>query len=241
MLVWMHGGGDLDSDDPLLQKLATELRISIVNVDYRLAPEFPFPTGLNDSYEALKWASMHAPELNADITKGFILGGISAGANFTAVLAHCARDDPILHGKLTGQLLLLPTVVHADAVPEQYKSELLSMEQNKDAPLLGKSLMNTIYNLYGITDPADPKMSPLLFPSHKNLPPAHIQVCGWDPVRDEALLYEKVLKEQSVKTSLEVYPGVPHGFHVIFPTLAQSIKWEEDVRKGIRWLLSASS
>ncbi|TFY78743.1 hypothetical protein EWM64_g5265 [Hericium alpestre] len=79
LLYWVHGGGwmfgNLDNDDFLLRLVCVELRISVVNIEYRLAPQHLFPTGLNDCYEGLKWAASHPEVLSASTEKGFILGG----------------------------------------------------------------------------------------------------------------------------------------------------------------------
>ncbi|EMD41269.1 hypothetical protein CERSUDRAFT_42664 [Gelatoporia subvermispora B] len=203
----------------------------------RLAPEHQFPTGLNDAYAGLKWAADNTSILSVDLAKGFIVGGASAGAQFTTVLTHRARDDPFFSArKPTGQVLQCPCLIHPEVVPEKYKSELLSMEQNAKAIGISKELVYEFYETYG-APPDDPECSPLLYTSHRNLPPAFIQVTGLDPVRDDALLYGRLLKESDVPTKIEVYPGVPHLFPFWFPTIGQAKKWEEDLEDGLRWLL----
>ncbi|KAJ7110518.1 Alpha/Beta hydrolase protein [Mycena epipterygia] len=241
ILVWLHGGGwasgDLDIDDYHLRIISVDFRLSIVNVDYRLAPEHPFPAGLNDSYAALKWTATHAADISGSLAKGFLVGGASAGANYAAALAHRARDDPFFaERKLTGHILQVPMVLHPAAYPEELKPELLSIEQNKDAPVITRANIDFFLDCLRV-DPSDPEFSSLLL-SHKNLSPAYIQVSGLDPLRDEGILYEKQLRESNVKTRLDVYPGVPHAFHVSFPQLAASQKWEADFRAGLGWLLS---
>ncbi|KAK7035484.1 hypothetical protein VNI00_011777 [Paramarasmius palmivorus] len=244
LLFWLHGGvppgfilGSADMDDYKMRILSVEHRVSVVNLDYRLAPEHPFPTGVNDSFTALKYVASHPAEFSASLDKGFIVGGGSAGGNLAAALAHLARDDPFFKDKpLTGQALVVPMVIHKDAYPEKYKSSLLSLEQNKDAPTLSLESINFMLKLYQ-APPTDTRVSPLLLSSHRGLPPAFIQVAGLDPLRDEGLLYEKLLKEAGVRTRLEVYPGVPHGFSLI-PQLKQSVKFADDWNKGLRWLLN---
>jgi acetyl esterase/lipase len=116
-------------EEERLINLAIASRISVLNVDYRLAPENPFPVGLNDSYTALKWVWLsfslpstganvhrkgiaHAKDsLKADLAKGLIVGGPSSGGNFAASIAIMARDDPSFPGKITGQLLQIPNVI----------------------------------------------------------------------------------------------------------------------------------
>ncbi|KAJ7473591.1 Alpha/Beta hydrolase protein [Mycena galericulata] len=245
LMVWLHGGGwmigNIELDDYQLRTICVELQISILNVEYRLAPEHPHPTGLNDCYSALKWAANSASLLSADLQKGFLLCGLSAGGNLAAIVAHRARDDPFFKNKkLTGQLLQVPPVVHPDAVPEKYKSRLLSFEQNKDAPLMTAKDGLLCYHLLG-GSPTDPEVSPLLYPSHAGLPPAFIQVCGLDPLRDDGLLYEALLREDGVETQIIAYPGVPHGFQVLLPGLKMAKKWEQDFKAGIRFLLDGDT
>ncbi|EMD36107.1 hypothetical protein CERSUDRAFT_116010 [Gelatoporia subvermispora B] len=242
LLYWMHGGGcclgTIESDDYLLRILCVEHQISIVNVDYRLAPEYKFPTGLDDAYAGLKWAASHTSLLSASLSQGFIVGGTSAGGNLSAVMTHRARDDPFFSDKkITGQILMMPTVLHPDGYPDEYKSELLSFDQNWDAPLLSRADVRMLFGWIGAPNPRDPNISPLLYPSHKDLPPAYFQVCGLDPLRDEGLLYEKILKEAGVRTRLDIYPGVPHTFYLFTPDIKQAVKLEKDLNDGIRWLL----
>ncbi|KAJ6506750.1 Alpha/Beta hydrolase protein [Mycena sanguinolenta] len=243
VLVFFHGGGwvlgDLDTDDFNLRILSVELRLAIVNVDYRLAPEFPFPTGLNDCYAALKWTVENCKAIRGSLSKGFIVGGTSAGANLTAAVTHRAVKDPFFEKHpITGHVLQIPGVVHPAAYPPQYASELLSFNQNADAPILSKAATEFFYRCLG-GSPTDPELSPLLA-DHKGLPPAYFQVCGLDPLRDEGLLYERLLREQGVSTRLDIYPGVPHGFHAFAGKIAATEKWEADLRAGLKWILAST-
>lgn len=97
---------------------------------------------------------------------------------------------------------------------------------------------STITDLYGGT-PTDKRLSPLLFEPHANLADkAFFAVCGWDPRRDEALLFEQILREANVQTKLHVYPGLPHGFWTTCPDLPVSKSWEKDLVRGVEWLLN---
>ncbi|KAJ7171730.1 Alpha/Beta hydrolase protein [Mycena crocata] len=244
LMLWLHGGGwvngNQDLDDYQLRAICVELQISIVNVDYRLAPEHPHPTPLNDCYSALKWAAESTQALCADLKKGFIIAGLSAGGHLAAVIAHRARDDPFFRDRgITGQILQVPAVINPNAVPEKYKSLLLSHEQNKNAPGLStERLMWSFSQLGGL--PTDPEVSPLLHPSHKGLAATVIQACGMDPLRDEALLYGAILESEGVKTKITGYPGVLHAFQYTFPHLKVAAKWEQDYRSGLRWLLDGA-
>ncbi|EMD36096.1 hypothetical protein CERSUDRAFT_52683 [Gelatoporia subvermispora B] len=214
LFYWIHGGGkqrnvgwqigNLETDDDFLRILCAQFRIVIVNVNYRLVPEHKWPTNLNDAYAGLLWARFYASRLAASLSKGFIVGGMSSGANMAAVIAHRARDDPVLSSSpLTGQMLGIPLVVHPDAYPEKFRDKLLSLEENKDAPILSKQGLWKWYRDYCI-NPTEPEISPLLYASHKGLPPTYIQVCGGDPLRDEGILYEQVLRKDGVRTKIDM-------------------------------------
>ncbi|KAK7682273.1 hypothetical protein QCA50_014476 [Cerrena zonata] len=242
LLVWYHGGGwsigDINMDDYFLRIISGKLKVSTVNVEYRLAPEFPFPTGLNDAYAGLKWAVENAKILSASLSKGLIVGGTSAGANFAASVSLLARDDSFFKDRpITGQLLIIPPVLHVDAKAEKYRAELLSMEENKDAPILGQEAVKYFKDLLQ-APPEDPRVSVLLAESHANLPPAYFQISGLDPLRDEGILYEKTLRNAGVKTQIQIYPGLPHGGHIMVRSASISIKFNNDTHDGIRWLLS---
>ncbi|KAH9940111.1 Alpha/Beta hydrolase protein, partial [Epithele typhae] len=120
----IHGGcgcvGTVNTEDYMLRRLTVNFKMVTVNADYRLAPEHPFPTGLNDCLAALKWVVQNVASLKADLEKGFIVGGHSAGAMLSAALAHEARDDPLFRSTpITGQLLREPIVVTPQVVPER--------------------------------------------------------------------------------------------------------------------------
>ncbi|KAG7090662.1 hypothetical protein E1B28_009761 [Marasmius oreades] len=242
LLFWIHGGGwtvgNLHMDDYRLRIASVKLRLSVVNCQYRLAPEHPFPAAVDDLTAALKYVVSYPDAFSASLKKGFIVGGASAGGNLAAVLSWMAREDAFFkETPLTGQFLKVPSVIHYKAIPEKYKSSLLSWEQNKDAPFLPVQHVMKFLEFYN-APPADPRVSPLLLSSHRDLPPAFLQVCGLDPLRDEAFLYEKVLKEAGVPTRLVVYPGVPHGFDAMGGFgIKQAVKSREDFNNGLQWLL----
>lgn len=90
-------------------------------------------------------------------------------------------------------------------------------------------------------DETSPLRSPVVFESHKDLPATYFQICGMDPLRDEGLIYEQILrKENGVKTLVDIYPGLPHGFWSWFPEASFSKKLQEDNVKGMKWLLDQS-
>ncbi|OSD07113.1 hypothetical protein PYCCODRAFT_1442525 [Trametes coccinea BRFM310] len=243
VLVNIHGGGfcvgSIELDDYILRQLCVQLQLSTVNIEYRLAPEHPFPIPLNDCLAALKWTAENPALVQADLTQGFIVCGHSAGANISAVLAHIARDDPFFEGRrLTGQILRDPSVCHPSAYPESLKSDFRSMEENKDVPPVTRSVIEKLRRWHN-APPHDPRYSPLLYPSHKGLPRTYIQAMELDPLRDDALVYGKVLREAGVEVKLDFYTGVSHGFHYNWPALKVSEKVRNDFLEGIRWLLNS--
>ncbi|KZT18845.1 hypothetical protein NEOLEDRAFT_1079198 [Neolentinus lepideus HHB14362 ss-1] len=241
LIVWFHSGGwmngDMEMDDFWLRNVCVDLRVSILNVEYRLAPEYRFPISVNDTYAAVKWAADHTEMLGASLEKGFIVAGASAGANMAAVTAHRALKDPFFADKkITGHALQIPALCHTEAYPDKWKAELLSSEQNKDSPAINRATINNIQK--ALQAPAtDPDFSVLLA-AHDGLPPLYLQICGMDPLRDESFLYEKLLRDRGIKTNLDVYPGVPHNFHRSLPDIKAAVKFDSDFREGMRWLLS---
>lgn len=209
--------GDLTDEDQNCRLFARDLGAVCVNVDYRLAPEHVFPTSVTDSYDVVKWCAATADPsstiLPGDLSKGFIVGGASAGGNLAAVVCQLARDDN-LEPPLTGQYLCVPALLWVSAVPEKWQSEYRSRSESSNDPVLklssdgGGTLMETLK-----PDVKSPSFSPLLHPNLKDLPPAFFQLGGLDPLRDEGLLYERVLREENnTATKLNVYDGFGHMF-----------------------------
>ncbi|KAI9693141.1 MAG: hypothetical protein M1822_005137 [Bathelium mastoideum] len=245
LVVLFHGGGfvsgSLEGEQANARSLVRAFDAVCVSVGYRLAPEHKFPTAIDDAWDALRWTAENATALGADPSEGFIVGGSSAGGNIAAVLAHLARDEN-LTPPLTGQGLCIPAVLNdvaaAKVLPEKYKKLYLSYEQNSDPPGLGKVGIDFFMEQYA-PDADDPKYNPFLWPGgHKGQPPAYFQVCGADPLRDEALLYELVMREEAgIPTKLDIYPGLPHGFWAVFPMFPAAKKVAADLVKGYSWLL----
>ncbi|KAK7715189.1 hypothetical protein SLS64_003887 [Diaporthe eres] len=255
LIVMYHEGGwsmgDLTDEETNCRLFSRDLGAVCVNVEYRLGPEHKFPIGINDCWDALKWAAENASSLGAAPQAGFIVGGGSAGGNIAAVLAHLARDQK-LDPPLTGQYLCVPAItclMPPEEIPEQYRAEYLS--HPSVTPSVDPVLQPDSRNPRGIVkvvgaDVNNPLFVPFLYrnkPSgHKGLPPAYFQVCGLDPLRDEALIYDRVLREEAgVDTKVDVYPGLGHYFWTNFPLLDASKQFVEDTVKGVGWLLKYSS
>ncbi|RDW59268.1 hypothetical protein BP5796_12192 [Coleophoma crateriformis] len=241
LIVWYHGGGfclgDAKYDEAFCRKLCLDLNAVVIGVNYRLAPEFPFPVPINDCWDTLQWISSHSQQLKANLKNGFILSGSSAGGNISAVLSLLARDSKSVD--ITGVYIGVPIVVHPSVVPQRYQSLYRSYEENKNAPLLSTETFELLIDAYS-PDPLNPLYSPLLWPNgHRNLPRSYFQVCGLDPLRDDGIIYERVLREENgISTRIDMYPGVPHAFTGAFPELEISKRFEHDMFSGFRWLLS---
>ncbi|KAH7161243.1 Alpha/Beta hydrolase protein [Dactylonectria macrodidyma] len=242
LFVYMHGGGfvtgGLETDDATCRAIALEVGIAVVNVEYRLAPENKFPVGFEDCFDILRWvaSSQGQSQLNTDLSRGFILGGTSAGANFTGGLSHLARDEG-LSPKLTGLVFLAGSFCHPDVRPKEYLDRILSVDEINDAPGLTRKSINYFAGLYG-APPSDKRLSPLLFDSHANTAQkAYFAICGWDPRRDEAILLDQLLQKAGLSTKAHIYQGLPHGFWTTCPDLPASKEWLEHLLEGMRWMI----
>lgn len=145
-----------------------------------LAPENPFPTGINDCWDALRWIAKHASSFGANPNAGFVVGGASAGGNISSILAHLARDEK-LDPPLTGQFLCVPALLPTPSVLEKYGAEYISWKENTNDPVLrngGTGVYDSLEPLIKMN-----RLSALFTPfanpaGHAGLPPAYIQVCG---------------------------------------------------------------
>jgi acetyl esterase len=227
LVVFYHGGGfalgDLDTHDPVARAHAVGAEAIVVSVDYRLAPEHPFPAGLNDCWAALQWVAEHAVELGGDPNR-IAVAGDSAGANLAAVMAHIARDNADKGGPtLAFQLLWYPTITADLSLP--------SFTENADAPILDRDVIDAFLSWYlpGI-DISDPKALPAtLAPSNakdfSGLAPAYIGSAEHDPLRDDAALYAALLNAAGVPAVLSNEPTLVHGyvsFALLIPAAAEA-------------------
>ncbi|KAL3468344.1 hypothetical protein BJX64DRAFT_282522 [Aspergillus heterothallicus] len=163
---------------------------------------------------------------NLSLESGFIIGGTSAGANFTFGIAHLVAQTykaELLH-PVTGILFLAGTICHEDARPKKYADRILSIDKVTSGPGLSKASIKYFAEQYG-APASDVRRSPLLFDSHAGLAQrAVIYVCGWDPKRDETLLVEEILRGEGVQTRKYIYPGLPHGFWGSCPDVEERVK-----------------
>jgi len=206
-LVYFHGGGwaicSIETHDPTCRQLANAAECVVVSVDYRLAPEHPFPAAPEDCYAALGWVARHAGSLGADARR-LAVGGDSAGGNLAAVVAQIARDRR--GPALCHQLLVYPVTDHAFDTP--------SYAENAQAPILTRDGMRFFWDAYlaRAEDGANPYASPLRAKELSGLPPAHVITAEFDPLRDEGEAYAARLAEAGVPVRCDRYDGMVHGF-----------------------------
>jgi acetyl esterase len=201
-LVFFHGGGwtigDLDTHDVVCRQLALGARCVVFSVDYRLAPEDPFPAAVEDCFFAAQYISSHASELNVD-PRRIAVGGDSAGGNLAAVVALMARDrgEP----RLACQLLVYPATDQRC----EFHGEGYLLTRDGIRFFRGGYLPNT-------ADRTDWRASPLLAASHASLPPALVLTAGYDPLVDEGRAYAARLESAGVEVDYKEYSDMVHGF-----------------------------
>jgi acetyl esterase len=207
VLVWLHGGGhvvgSLDSYDALCRSLALQADCVVVSVDYRLAPEYKFPTGVDDSFAALQWAGANAAAIGGDPAR-VAIGGDSAGGNLAAVCAILARDHEFPN--LVFQLLVYPRTAPDEEFPSHYAFA--------DGYLLTRKTILWFHDHYRASDADrnDFRYAPLLCPDLSRLPPALVIVGEYDPLRDDGVAYAQALERAGNEVTLTQYDGMVHPF-----------------------------
>lgn len=220
LLVYFHGGGwvlgDLETHDALCRLLCEQAGVAVLNVDYRLAPEHPFPAAVDDAVGAFRWAHANAERLGVDPAR-IAVGGDSAGGNLAAVIAQqavAARRDG------------------GDGSGDNDRASPVPAYQLLFAPVTDLAARSRSYTLFGsgyfltaaqmawyaghyLADPDDafdPRVSPLRAEDLTGLPPAYVAVGGFDVLRDEVVAYATRMREAGVRVALRVHPSLIHPF-----------------------------
>jgi acetyl esterase/lipase len=207
VFVFFHGGGwvigDLDTHDVLCRQLTAGAGVSVVSVDYRLAPEHKFPAAADDAWAATRWIASHAGQLGIDPTR-VAVGGDSAGGNLAAVVALLARDAG--GPAIALQVLQYPVT--------DLSAETRSYAQFADGYMLTRTGMRWFkaHYLAKADDARDWHASPLLAPDLAGVAPALIITAGYDPLRDEGAAYAERLREAGVLVDYACFGGMLHGF-----------------------------
>jgi acetyl esterase len=205
VVIWFHGGGwvvgTLDSHDPVCRALANRTPCVVVAVDYRLAPEAPFPAAVEDSWAATQWVVKEALKLGGDASR-IAVAGDSAGGNLAAAVALRARDSGL---ELALQVLVYP-VTDSDLDSESYLRLATGLN-------LTRAKMEWYWQQYlGGADGSQPEASPLRAPDLAGVAPALVQTAEHDPLLSEGEAYAARLAEAGVPVTLTRYEGMIHGF-----------------------------
>lgn len=205
--IHFHGGGflfgTLSSEDSICSRIAVATGVVVVNINYRHTPEYAYPVAWNDAEDGLRWIQEHAPEIGGDPQR-IVVGGISAGAWLAAALAQANLRMPArTRASILGQVLMIPCLVYEDCYASQVvqlrNASVSSYSQNEHAPVLPLKRVKLFNSLLKVEDPdpRDRRLNPGNATSDevRGLPPTTIAVAGSDPLRDEALLYGKLLAE----------------------------------------------
>jgi acetyl esterase/lipase len=235
-LLWIHGGGyvmgDIEQDDRLMKQLVRRIDCVAVSVDYRVAPEHPFPAPVEDCYAALKWLFAHTGELGVEPSR-IAIGGASGGGGLAAGLALLARDRKEV--QVAFQLLIYPMIDDRNITPASYAIT--------DPRMWNRETNRLAWKAYLGRDGGGADVSPYAAASRgtdlSNLPPAYIPVGALDLFVDENIEYAQRLIQAGVPTELHVYPGAFHGFDLFAPSASVSKQFKADRDSALRRALHA--
>jgi acetyl esterase len=236
LMLYFHGGGwvigNIDTADNIARFICKRAGCQVLSIDYRLAPEHPFPAAVEDSWAVFEWAHEHAVELGADPAR-ILAGGDSAGGNLTAVLAQMAsrKGGPAL----AGQVLFYAAVdgVHLDTPSyREFGGKTLGLPKVDIEWFLDQYTPN-------IGNRQDPRLSPLLEKDLRGLPPALVITAEFDVLRDEAETYAERLKLAGVPVTLMRCNGMNHGFLTTVGLIRRSEIYFDQIAEQIKKMSSA--
>ncbi len=206
IVVFVHGGGfvvgSVRTHDALARRIARDGDALVVSIDYRLAPEHPFPAAVDDCWAALRWVAEHAADLGGDPSR-IAVAGDSAGGNLAAVLTQLAREAG--GPALVFQLLLYPVTSEHHDWP--------SITENAEAPVLTKRAIEYFASQYA-SDGAEASIrsAPATADGFAGLPPALVATAAYDPLRDDGEAYAALLERDGVAVTLRRFDTMVHGF-----------------------------
>jgi acetyl esterase len=222
-LVYYHGGGfvigNIETHDSSCRRLANKSRCQVISIDYRLAPEHPFPVPIDDGLAAFRHIRDNAAAFDADPAR-IAVGGDSAGGQMAAVVCQLCRG--LGEAVPAFQMLIYPAT--------DYSRESPSRAALSQGYFLTRELIDWFFRAFVPpgTDRLDLRLSPLRAPDFAGLPPAFVLTAGFDPLRDEGRAYAERLIEAGVKTTYVNYPGTIHGFFSMTRFLQQGLKANDE-------------
>jgi len=229
LLVYFHGGGwmlgSLEGYDATCRRLAAKADCGVLSVDYRLAPEWPFPAAVNDALDATRWCAAHAARLSTHPSM-LAVGGDSAGGNLAAVVAQQTRNDADLR-------LALQVLIYAAT---DVSSESPSYRRHAEGYMLTAAAMRTFIGHY-VPNPADRtdvRASPLLCDDLSRLPRALVISAEFDPLVDENEAYARRLADAGVPTQYRCFAGMLHPFFTLGALIDAAGEAENLVAEGLR-------
>lgn len=230
-LVFAHGGGwatgSIEGTDPVCGNLAADADIVVVSVEYRLAPENPFPAGIEDYYHAVRWVFDNAGALGVDASR-IAVGGESAGGNLAAVACMMARDRK--GPRIAKQLLWAPALDLSFSGPA-------TAEFRKLFPIIaGVGAKMLPRYLPAGTAVDHPYVSPLLANDLSSLPPASLFACEVDPLRDDCRRYAEKLQAAGGTATWRIFPGLLHGTQSLTGVLPIARQWHAECVRELRAL-----
>lgn len=241
VVVYFHGGGwvigSIDTHDEPCRAIAEATSAVVVSVDYRLAPENRFPSAVEDAHAAVVWVAGHAGELGLDAGR-VVVAGDSAGGNLAAVVSMMTRDQG---GPAVAHQFLIYPATDFDYETGRWPS----LVENAEGYFLQLDTMRWFRNhLAGNADlRGDPRAAPIRASDHSGLPPAHVMVAGFDPLRDEGLGYAEALSAAGVEVLSTLHRDQVHGywqFAPIVPSAGVARAADLEVLRGVLAELPAS-
>jgi acetyl esterase len=234
-LIYFHGGGfvagNLESHDGLCRLFAAEGGFKVIAVEYRLAPEHPYPAAMDDAWAAVQWIEQNAAQIGVDAGR-IAVGGDSAGGMLAAIVTQLAREKGGI--KIAYQLLLFPNT--------QMGGETASLNEFAVGYFLERRAIEYFNSLYLTpeADTASPKISPLRAKDFAGLPPAFVMLGGYDPLHDEGLAYAEKLRAAGVKVTIADYADMVHCFIYLQTVLPQAHDAVAKAAKAVKEALAAA-
>lgn len=254
LIIHFYGGG-FACGSPLQVSLAAryfaqQFDATVLCPSYRLVPEHPWPQGLKDGMDIVQQVSSNETyHYGADPAHGFIIGGVSAGAGVAAVIAGLTSNDAAsypLPRPLTGVFVSIALLIVDEIVPTEYKSLWTSREDNRHSESLSTASIEGLLVNLACTDYKSPWFSPVNLATSNDSgltrhPPTYLQAGMLDSLRDDVVIYERILAKAGVKTKMHVFPNDGHSaltcFNVLFETKSKNPTIQEATMEGMQWLV----